>query len=873
MPTLTIRGTIIPESVLSNHPAFQPDGQTRFDFPNGFGEGDHYALEVDPANPVAMKFEPGTTTEVWYLTTEGRGWSRQDIVDAEPGLSSTSQVTNAWLNGQDLYGKRSSHPLEWDVAGGAGPGRSIYTSKMNETQSDTKFVAYWWMFERGGTYQFDTRVVSGECLLHPVVHGAFGSGPKPKLAEAPQRSLGDPRPYYNAYSGLEMPGYAMQAGAYGTLFSDVLLSEHETVVNAAPSEYITWFGTNVWDVHVKSPGGTNWSGGDRASGIFFGSGASHVLMWNVFLDLNGWQIGYDPVNADGSLPQAPNDKNHNVYCTENVSDVTFIESISTRASHNSVQLRGGGFLGPSVHGENNAGSFHGRAGSSYQTDSTIKFQKDDIVTGQSSGAMSPPMLGGTTYQYAFRVRPPLTADQTQFQIGETVTASVSGATGEILSVTEFGNYGATLDVLTMGAGFRPGNLIGVRTKAFNGLEHLDAVHANLIIANGVDPQNPEEISAKSGFFTNGELGITLVGSDQDQVDKSHYTGTIKAYNWGPSSNDKDIAGLDTSTLNEVTFGGWADAHQSQPIGTSTAFEAIDYLRTLPDAAARFQDIWNFAATRFDMPTFGHGPGTIIFDPATYCPWAEGYRGDNPHNWRIDGKRDFPVDGDNLVLKSLVGWYRTVRAADIAFENGAVARVSGGYMSCTTTHGAGGLDVRGAGQFEFKGTSSAVLDATVTGGRISVSGTIDGGLSANVFNDARFVVYQGGSVTFGADDTLTLNGDAARVGFDGQGGTAAVIFGSGSTLAFIAGDAGVSTIREFRSGHYGLEEFGGGVTGQPRDPNLTSQVTLEAGAVVSVDTTGLAPGTYTLIDVDSLTDNGAILPAGVSVIGNRLEVSV
>ncbi len=188
------------------------------------------------------------------------------------------------------------------------------------------------------------------------------------------------------------------------------------------------------------------------------------------------------------------------------------------------------------------------------------------------------------------------------------------------------------------------------------------------------------------------------------------------------------------------------------------------------------------------------------------------------------------------------------------------------MSCTTTQGAGGLDIRGAGQFWFKGTNSATLDATLTGGRIGVSGTVASGLTADVYNEAEFVVVQGGAITFGSGDDLIINGDVCRAGFDGQGGSASMTFAGGSTLNFVAGNGGMSTIEEFRSGHYGIEDLGSGVMGQPLNPSVASSVTLESGSTVTVDTTGLSPGTYDLIVVDTLTDNGATLPSGVTVVG-------
>ena len=106
-----------------------------------------------------------------------------------------------------------------------------------------------------------------------------------------------------------------------------------------------------------------------------------------------------------------------------------------------------------------------------------------------------------------------------------------------------------------------------------------------------------------------------------------------------------------------------------------------------------------------------------------------------------------------------------------------------------------------------------------------------------------------------------------VGFDGTSGTAAL------TITGALHFAGIAQMREQRSGDHGLEDLGGGVEGQPVDPAVTSSVTLAGTCVVTVDTTGLSAGPYDLIDVDSLTDAGATLPAGVAVSGGKLILTV
>lgn len=119
---------------------------------------------------------------------------------------------------------------------------------------------------------------------------------------------------------------------------------------------------------------------------------------------------------------------------------------------------------------------------------------------------------------------------------------------------------------------------------------------------------------------------------------------------------------------------------------------------------------------------------------------------------------------------------------------------------------------------------------------------------------------GDTATLAAGRSLTITG-APLVGFDGTGGGAASAVING-TLAFVADGGAVATIREFRSG-----------TNGETPTNVASAVTLASGSTVTVNTTGLSLGTYDLIDVDSLTDNGATLPAGVAVSGGKLVLTV
>jgi len=159
------------------------------------------------------------------------------------------------------------------------------------------------------------------------------------------------------------------------------------------------------------------------------------------------------------------------------------------------------------------------------------------------------------------------------------------------------------------------------------------------------------------------------------------------------------------------------------------------------------------------------------------------------------------------------------------------------------------------------------DVTLIGGLLEISGTVSDDLSAVVRADAEFCVLEGGNVTIGPGQGLILESDAGKVGFDGDTGGAASLTIAG-TLGFVAGPSGFTTIETFHSGKYGLDTFN-----RPKSPNVVSSVVLEAGAEIIFDKGNLSPGTYDLIRANSLIDNGATLPAGVSINGNTLRAII
>lgn len=152
-------------------------------------------------------------------------------------------------------------------------------------------------------------------------------------------------------------------------------------------------------------------------------------------------------------------------------------------------------------------------------------------------------------------------------------------------------------------------------------------------------------------------------------------------------------------------------------------------------------------------------------------------------------------------------------------------------------------------FVFNGVRSALsLDLTVAGGVAGNVGFVDGRLNA-VVTAGEFALASGAVPMLLHDGSrLTIEGDAATVGFDQTGGRGVMQL-RGGELRFVFDADGVSTIREYDGA------LGGAAI------ETLSMVRLLSGDLV-VDLSGLDPAAgaarHMLIDVDTLPDGlGAV----------------
>lgn len=860
---------VVPEGA---HPGFlKAAGEPGQTHPNGWGIGDHYTLETDATVPQRMVLEPGETTQRWYFQTEENGGLTAAQIEAAEGLQAGT-VTASWLrSGTNVnllarqYGLRSDKPVS---------SAAFLGSFSNELRNGVT-GSPWYDCGPGVTIG-EVHFPLGESPINPAVFGSLD--PAIPVADLPRVTDtnnvgGDDRVAGNfVLTGIASRGQGRWRfngvnGEENVIFADChLSSNHDSVITSGsvPSKALTLFACTIYDCWRAMPepeGASDWSNPNacRISGTFFGKTVSK-LTWRTHYDTNGWEPGYNEDGItwnNGAFGQPPTFYNHNSYDSEENDDVTFAEILTSRAAFSAFQSRSGSYSNVIVCVDNNAGGnfFNGFYELVLPKPLAVPgFAEGETVVGQTSGA-----------SWVVGVVDDNTADVTLemddavssgiFAMGETVVGQTSGARAVIGSINKSGNYALASHVLTMSAGNKRNNdqvdesnpssakLEGVRSKAWNGLNAYQNVIDNMIVANLADPADAADIAQKSDI-----IDTTNTGLEPAEVALVH-SFDLSLYNWGDAANNTGLDGLSSTALNEVTIGAFVDGLQGQPIGTETTDSALNHLRaTYRNPGLLANDIWNHAATRFGRDTLGHAPGaTALFTPNSKI---DGYRSDSPLNWQIGGAHDLPIDGDSLGLNGNTMYsFMTFRFADLDFGAGGGLRLFGGLVSCDTSQGSGTVTLERAGKFRVgTGTHASAYDIAALGGRYEVDGTVTN-VSGDFIGQSQCIVYGGGALTIAPGESLILTGDAVKAGFDGAGGAAATLTLQG-TLTFVAGASGFSSIREVRTGRFGFADLGGGVTGQPVDPDVVSTVVL--GGILNVNVSGLAPGTYTLINVDSLS---------------------
>jgi hypothetical protein len=876
--TITDYGIVAPSG--DAHPAhLQTEANPALRYPAGFTKPRHYMLAADAPNGNLI-IEPGRTTRVWHFANDGLTYA--DIETAESLAPGT--VDASWLYNQPTTGLTISPERYGEM-----PGRALrHTDSDNTIQvaladatraasPDGRQISVWFLFKGGETFapykETGSRDndVSGESALHPLLYGRYGPGSDMALISEANYTGPD-------ISNMQGLSFYVRQGLRCD-FTEELRPEGVPPVDPinGPFDGRNCYLMDTCDIRDDTAQKTsNWSYLGRRAWTFrkvrgldiqrlvpnrsfvegkwdnpnavkyeplYIDGADYVLITGCFMDGNGWDIGkkfngwredlgINPT-SDPNLPitngQPPNAYNHNIYL-QDVQHVSFVRNILSRAADSAIQLRGGGYVFLTMCIENSIG-----------------FQI--VEDGLQAENISPD------------------------NYTEVVDTVVMGAGGraKIVDFDEFSWNGATSWCFSHD--FR------------NSTNECNATFRGAIAAHFRDPNNPAE---DNKFPANDNTFRLDIEENRNKFWKTGPDNVVK-YSWVSNARDYNISGLNTAAMDAATFGAWVDDVQGVPLGTNSTWDACDYVRTLGNDAGLYAlDFWNFIAPAYGFTAYDRTtPITLTFVPD---PDSNGFRWDDPYNWTGNGWAGM-VNGDSVDLDGNFVMHYTdyCELTNLNMGGNGSLEIWGGKTRVIGDFGGGGtVTLRAAGQLHLEGTSSSGSKlVNAHGGRLLIGGDVVDFLSiaAQVDNSdlrrrnskshvAEVVIDEGGALTIADGHAFTLTGRNIFAGFDGDaGGAASLTVASGGSLAFVAGSdekggVVIPQIAEFYSGKYGLD-----ANNRIKTPNVASSVTLASGSTVTVDATGLAPGSYDLIDVDTLTDDGATLPAGVAVSGNRLVLTV
>jgi hypothetical protein len=362
-----------------------------------------------------------------------------------------------------------------------------------------------------------------------------------------------------------------------------------------------------------------------------------------------------------------------------------------------------------------------------------------------------------------------------------------------------------------------------------------------IVAHLADPENAAEQEAK-----------TTTHQGLDNKKEAYYDDTI-LYNWIGSNDvdrgrdpspDLNTDGLNPDTLDDTTIQNFAAELLNDP--NATIADLANYLRGIADGTidddVTADDIIAYFRAGFGVDTFERVVnGTMRFTPDDR---GEGFRWDNRLNWN---EEQTPINGDNVELGG--NWVvsgGTVAINDLDMGDGGALTVNHGKLSVTGELTGGtdaALRIESAGQFWVEDYhDTAQLDIDVDGGRFANTGFFDGLLDMDVTDGQALLGVDGSEFEIGAGSSLTIHGDDARVGFDGEdNGIAVLRLEDGGRLEMIADSSGFATIEEFRSGAFDQD-----------DPGVLSAVDMGKGTLMlDISALGGGAGDHVLVHADEI----------------------
>jgi Ca2+-binding RTX toxin-like protein len=426
----------------------------------------------------------------------------------------------------------------------------------------------------------------------------------------------------------------------------------------------------------------------------------------------------------------------------------------------------------------------------------------------------------------------------------------TGGGDKLSASSRSGHYSLVTGNLVTSAGHRDADKIGALSMGIDDHGKMSTLLGN-IVAHLANPDDPAEIAAKT------------VENPALKDNPSRFLDDTIVHNWDADVRntyvrERNTEGLDPDAMAATTIQRYA----AELIGRKTA--------SIEDLRAHFRDLteageeidadhlleWFREGFGVDFPGDRSAARDLVFVPHEL---GEGVRWDNRLNWSGGSEGgDLPghARGDGADLNgAFVVYGGTAAIATLDLGPGGTLRVTHGHLAADLVRGEGTLQIAAAGQVWMGDLGAdAALEVELDGGRWANSGTFSGALDI-VARDGQAILAAGGGGLTVTSGRISVEGDDARVGFDGAG-TAALALGADARLRFVAERDGFGTIGEFRSGALG--------EAVARDA-VASRV--ELGGTLEIDAGEFSgAGSFELLTADQVT--GAFDALAVTGLGKR-----
>lgn len=835
---------------------------TTFVQKNGWKEWGYYVLAVDENNQTIV--EPGQNHRKLYISGSATAMDKAAIA-AHAGVSVTT-VNTSWLNTHREYGGSEAMPVTEAL------GWEILWSRFGDSREP---CSDWYLYERGYAYGTipATRLMRGESELHPILIGAWGTGDPVTFStgfgftgRGPRyivlRDVTPANWSLQEARGVIFDGYAMVKGAANTQNS-----HHVTYRNGRHHE--------VW--HDVCPAQANidgevWDASGSRHGAIYSSEAYGFLIDQCVFDHSGWAEGYD-YNLSSSYPHPPSGLSHNLYLSASTHGVMIRDAVISRGASFGAQCRGDVIM-------------------------------DNVLMLDNDIAMS--TLGGNYKSMGYNAG---------FSMLRDVVATSAG-------------YKLHASGVTTSLGTKVNGRSGAKNWGLD-TESPGTSVINSIVCHRADPDNPTEQAAKpnSSWAISAHRSTNVVtdvsvwkwnntnelveGLDPAVLNATtiqrytadlleQETGTIEAFNTYLRDRSVNIKDATTAVLDYFR----AAYNRLRP--TRSGATTLTFLPDPRGDGFYWDNRLNWATG--DLPGTHAGDGVdlggqpVSFGALTTTVSSLACSGGqikissgkltaealgDAANVRVQNSGQFWVNpGKEPLAASAVGGRLNITGEAEALDlyAGGNAEVLLG-PDCTVPAGKSLIVDGGLAKVGWDGTGAAAL---------SIAGTLEfrAGLFVNTYNSSIHQFLPGAAVTGQTSGATARAGEFDQFSYYSKGVSRLWLYdvqgefvdgeqihyhthvkypeGGGEAILTEYMDTLTSTplrqlatIQPFRSGIHDTAE-----------PTVAASVTLAAGSEVVVDTTGLAPGSYDLIVANSITNNGATLPAGVSVVGgNRLVLTV